>query len=469
MDPSSESILAVPRNAADWLARAQQLASEQRMLECTQAFARAAALAPTDFAIAANYAEACYASGLPAAELFARARRMAPSHPDLVLRSAVALAGENSFDAAESLLASTLAARPDWLDGHRCLATLRWAAGRGSEFIQSYREACRAQPRNPALRMAWFHMLATIRDWPAAAQVLDEAAAIAGDERLLAPGRLYIACETGATAEAERLLPLTDAIRDPGLEVCRIRHFLRTGQLANADTVAARLVQTPASRLAWPYRSLIWRLQDDPRAQWLDGDPSYVRSFDLDFSPQELDELATLLRRLHTANAPFLEQSVRGGTQTDRPLFFRHEPILQAARQKFHDAVQDYVAQLPTFEPGHPLLGVTRQPIQFSGSWSVRLSAQGFHISHTHPKGWISSAFYVSLPEKSQLGEPPAGWITFGEPPPELGLALSAYRQIEPKPGRLVLFPSTLWHSTAPFADGERLVIAFDVGIPRIL
>ena len=40
-------------------------------------------------------------------------------------------------------------------------------------------------------------------------------------------------------------------------------------------------------------------------------------------------------------------------------------------------------------------------------------------------------------------------------------------QQIEPKPGRLVLFPSTMWHSTTPFTDGERLVIAFDVGVPR--
>jgi uncharacterized protein (TIGR02466 family) len=260
---------------------------------------------------------------------------------------------------------------------------------------------------------------------------------------------------------------MTDAVRDPGIEVCRIRHYLRTGQLAKADAIAARLCQTPAARLAWPYRSLIWRLQHDPRAQWLDGDPPNVRSFDLDFSSQELEELAALLRRLHTANSPYPEQSVRGGTQTDRPLFFRHEPVLQAARRKFHEAVQQYIAELPAFESGHPLLGVARQPIQFSGSWSVRLSGQGFHISHTHPRGWISSAFYVALPEASQMGEPPAGWIHFGTPPPELGLALNPYQKVEPKVGRLVLFPSTMWHSTAPFADGERLVIAFDLGVPR--
>ena len=95
-------------------------------------------------------------------------------------------------------------------------------------------------------------------------------------------------------------MPLIEAVRDRGLEVCRIRHFLRTGQIAKADTVAARVCQTPAARFAWPYRSLIWRLQNDPRARWLDGDPAYVRSFDLDFSSRELDQLAVLLRGLQS-------------------------------------------------------------------------------------------------------------------------------------------------------------------------
>jgi hypothetical protein len=77
--------------------------------------------------------------------------------------------------------------------------------------------------------------------------------------------------------------------------------------------------------------------------------------------------------------------------------------------------------------------------------------------------GWISSALYVALPEPHRLGAAPAGWLSFGTPPPELGLDLPPYRQVEPRRGRLVLFPSTLWHCTLPFADGERLSIAFDI------
>jgi hypothetical protein len=35
---------------------------------------------------------------------------------------------------------------------------------------------------------------------------------------------------------------------------------------------------------------------------------------------------------------------------------------------------------------------------------------------------------------------------------------------VAPQPGRLVLFPSMLWHGTVPFsARAERLTIAFDV------
>jgi hypothetical protein len=40
---------------------------------------------------------------------------------------------------------------------------------------------------------------------------------------------------------------------------------------------------------------------------------------------------------------------------------------------------------------------------------------------------------------------------------------LPPFRTIEPKPGRLALFPSYMWHGTRPFAEGERMTVAFDV------
>lgn len=48
-------------------------------------------------------------------------------------------------------------------------------------------------------------------------------------------------------------------------------------------------------------------------------------------------------------------------------------------------------------------------------------------------------------------------------PPAGFGLALPPMRSIAPRPGTLVLLPSTTWHRTEPFTQGQRLTIAFDV------
>jgi hypothetical protein len=57
-----------------------------------------------------------------------------------------------------------------------------------------------------------------------------------------------------------------------------------------------------------------------------------------------------------------------------------------------------------------------------------------------------------------------AGCLQFGEPPTELGLGLGPRRIIKPRAGRLVLFPSYLWHGTLPFTDdAPRMTVAFDV------
>lgn len=216
--------------------------------------------------------------------------------------------------------------------------------------------------------------------------------------------------------------------------------------------------------LLWPYAALAWRLTGDPRWEWLEGDDRFIGIYDIADKVGPLDRLADRLRSLHLATHQPLEQSVRGGTQTDGPLFARIDPEIRALRQAIVETVRTHVAQLPAPDPSHPLLGCPRDPIRFSGSWSVRLSGQGRHVNHVHPAGWISSAFYVALPD--EIGaEGPAGWLTLGEAG-ELGLDLPPIRLVQPRPGRLVLFPSTLWHGTRPFEAGERLTVAFDVARP---
>ena len=116
----------------------------------------------------------------------------------------------------------------------------------------------------------------------------------------------------------------------------------------------------------------------------------------------------------------------------------------------------------------HPLLGPRRdRRIRFSGSWSVRLAAGGRHSNHVHPQGWISSALYLDLPDIAGDEPADAGWLVLGEPDTTLGVKLPSHSKIEPRVGQLVLFPSWMWHGTRPFAEGERLTVAFDVAPPK--
>lgn len=436
---------------------------EQKMDMAAIAFGHAAKLAPQDVRIALGKAQVAFESGKRSADQFAAVRRLAPQDGELALSTAAALVQEGRSSEGNALVTDLLRQNPGWLRGHEWLASHRWISG-DPDYAGELEAALARFPADPALHLALYRAVSQVEDWQRALTILATARQRFGDRIEFDAAEAHVATESGADDRAESLFARLASLDDPGVALAEIRHCLRTGRIERAESCAATLLSGPAARAAWPYMGTIWRLLGDPRAAWLDGEPPYIRHFDLPISAAELEELATLLRSLHLSTNSPPEQSLRGGTQTLGHLFLRTEPALLAIRGHIVDAVLAYVNALPGYAEGHPLLGTKRGAVHFEGAWSVRLGAQGFHVVHTHPVGWISSALYVALPDN--LGAAPAGWLELGAPPPDLRLDLPPYQRIEPKPGRLALFPSTMWHGTVPFADGERLTIAFDIRTP---
>lgn len=427
-----------------------------------EAISDAAKIAPDDPDVAFGLAQIAFETWRPAAAHFAKARRLLPDNMDLKRNHALALAAEGESAAAEHVLETALENDPAWLEGHRVLAAHRYTDGDGTDFDRSFAEAVKAQPGNAALRMMWFQQHATLKNWDRAGAILSDARVAMPQHRGLQLAELFLASESGAARDEAELFGDYAEKGDPGLDLCQVRHYLRRGDYARAGGIAFRQCKGPAARMFWPYLSLCWRLTGDKRMTWIDGDPLFATAVDLEFDDGELATLAEVLRGLHRMKAPYPEQSVRGGTQTDRQLFFNPDPAIQAVRFKVGEAISHYLVALPEPVGGHPLLGLPRNAAtRFEGSWSVRLQGGGHHASHTHAHGWISSALYVSLPDGDDKGA-----LALGAPPPELELPLAPYKRVEPVPGRLVLFPSTMWHATEPFAAGERLTIAFDVKLP---
>ncbi len=439
---------------------------EQKMERAQRAFDKACELSPEDPSVLSDLAQCEFELGRAAAALFGRAMQLSPGRLDLCRSQAAALVAEGRAPEAIARLQSLLSAHPGWIDGHKSLASFLWLEGRRDLYTDGLERACQREPQNAALWITWFQLVAQTRDWPTALAILDRAERHLGDTPGLKVSRLFVASESDDDAMSEKLLTETRQIAGDVVSLCRIRHLIRKGRPEAAEAEITPRLTGPVAPLYWPYASIVWRMQGDDRAVWLDRCDDIPKLAEADLSKDELDELAATLRGLHTARAPYPEQSVRGGTQTDRSVLLRHEPILNRTREALLSVIRDFIADLPPVDPRHPLLSAPRNHLLIEGSWSVRLEGQGYNVPHTHPRGWLSTAFYVTTPEPAEMGPAPAGHLALGAPPVELNCGLGALKSFAPRPGRLAIFPSTLWHGTVPFEAGERMVIAFDIRRP---
>jgi tetratricopeptide (TPR) repeat protein len=431
------------------------------------AFNAAAKAAPSDASIAQGRAQVALEAGLDAVGLFDTAIALAPANGDLLLGRAAARVAAGDAPRGMAEIEALLAQHPGWYPGHDRLIQLRWMMGDRDRATELVERTIAAHPGDLTLWRILLTALVNAGRHDAVLDAVRRGRAALGEQLTFTANEAIALSETGAVAEADRLFALLTRADDLSVAVRHVRHLLRTRRIDAALPIIDRWASPQGDRRGmWPYAAIAWRLAGDPRAAWLEDDPTFVRVIDLADRLPDLDRLAHVLRGLHRARGEHLDQSVRGGTQTDGPLFSRIEPEIRALRAAILDAVASHIAQLPDPDPRHPLRAYGRpaRP-RFAGSWSVRLTGEGHHANHVHPAGLISSAFYLTVPDAVRDGGTD-GWLTLGSPQAELGLSIEPTRTIGPRPGRLVLFPSTMWHGTRPFRDGERLTVAFDIALP---
>ena len=416
------------------------LRAAARYDEACAAYAKAGQLGMGGAHFLSNWAAAALEAGEvnQAADLYRRALHDDPTH-DSSRRGLTRLEveyrhGEGAFDHYASLArhANDPRAWTDWV-------TALTAYQRHAEAAEAGREGLMSFPDDPAL-----------------IAMTEFAAGIIGD----------------AARSLEAFDRLPREVGDNGMvTIARAQLALRAGRPALAAELAeAYQRNSPGDQIGWSLLGLAWRLLDDPREAWLCDYQRLVMVTDVPSSDNmPADEFADLLclalDPLHQALDAPGDQSLRDGTQTSGALFDLPDPVIQRFRQAVMDAAAAAIARLPD-DPDHPFLARKSSRFGFSGSWSVRLrGGGGHHVPHFHGHGWMSSAYYARLPVSDEAARRNhEGWIEFGRPPAMFNLDLDARRVVEPRPGRLVLFPSYLWHGTIPFAagTGDRLTAAFD-------
>ena len=248
------------------------------------------------------------------------------------------------------------------------------------------------------------------------------------------------------------------------LALCAIANGQNNDALHIAQTA---LAQNPNDQFWIAIRATAGRA-DGQNYQYYYDYEKFVRAYDLNppkgYSSIEgfNADLKTAVQEIHSFKKAPLDQSVRGGIQTSPNLIYFEHPILKLFFQMLDEPLNDYLNVIG-HDQQHPLLRRNKGQYRIYSAWSVLLSAGGHHVNHIHPQGWISSSYYIDVPDGIEKDANKQGWIQFGEPP-FTAPNLKAELQIAPKAGQVILFPSYMWHGTIPIQGGvSRMTLPFDV------
>jgi tetratricopeptide (TPR) repeat protein len=406
------------------------------------------------------------AAALAELELLAREAR---DSPQLLAHLAGQLAIAGRDDEADEVLSAGLAMSPADAGLHKQLARLRWQRGAELAAMRPIEDAIKRQPHALHLRLVAADLLRSAGATGRALELLEGGLQLAPDSAafLTSIGVLL----EGQDRVDEALVRLREARRRAPQSVAAQRNLvpalLRSGAAQEALALCdGLLVRFPLDQLLIAQRATALRVLADPEYRRLYDYQRLVKSYTLrPTAPFDGIEafnaaFARELAGMHRGVRHPLEQSLRGGSQTERNLP-RDNPVIAAFFGMLDAPIREYIGGLGA-DSTHPLDRRRGNGYRISGSWSVRLLAGGFHIDHVHPRGWLSSAYYVDLPDVSDA-DSRAGWLKFGEAPMRIP-GCGPEHFVRPAAGMLVLFPSYLWHGTVPFATGRpRLTAAFDV------
>lgn len=108
----------------------------------------------------------------------------------------------------------------------------------------------------------------------------------------------------------------------------------------------------------------------------------------------------------------------------------------------------------------HPFVAARPRQARFT-PWALLLRGEGHQRLHYHPGRWLTGVFYVAAPD----GGAGCGALQIGVLPDWAGVEPPwGVTEVEPRPGRLILFPSFVPHATLPTgSSAERISVAFDV------
>lgn len=432
-------------------------------------FAAALAADPDNPARLGNHAVALKQAGRFDAAIAALERALAlrPGAPVTLANLGSCLIAADRPKEAEAPLRAAVAAKPDHVEAWNNLGVALARTGRAAEAEQAY---ARALALRPGYAEAALNRVDALDRLGRGA----EAERIAGAVLASLPGHPRAANQLAGLRDRRGDLAGAIDLYRAALDKRGLNHpiginlamaLLRAGEPAEALALCDRLLAASPS-ITTPLAlkcAALERLGDTEALAALMALDRFVAAIDIDAAPgfDDLDAFhAALAAELAAHPSLTFEPEglvTRAGRQSDE-LADAGTPAIAALATLAREALARHAAAVGDEDhvwlrarPEHGTLTL----------WGTILSPGGAVEPHIHAPNWLSGVYYPAFP--AELAEPQEGWFAIGALPDVLGGGGTRHLR-EPRPGRMILFPSHLWHCTLPFGGREpRISFAFDL------
>ncbi|MCY7295954.1 tetratricopeptide repeat protein [Alteromonas sp. a30] len=358
---------------------------------------------------------------------------------------------------------------PTYVETHKNLNHLLWESERNSEFLLSFQPLLNTGQISPPLLFSYIELLVFAKAWESALTTLEQYKYMLESE-----AEFYgfkASCEFALEHYDEAIDTLRFGVsltKHQGLKRELGHQLVEANRLEEAEAQLVELLtQEPNDQLGI---ALLAYCREKSNPEWAENVNDYegmIKEYNLLQRLEEklgkdyLNDIKVFLLKQHSAQRAPLNQTLVEGTQTKGNLFKSQETLIQTLKEILLECVEDYkntCASLPRNFHGERDVG----EVEFAGAWSVKLSHNGHHNSHIHPEGWLSSVFYLDVVVGDEVKK--ESWLHFGSLPLQRSAKTEPVKYIKPEVGKLVLFPSYMWHGTLPNGlSDKRLTIAFDV------
>jgi tetratricopeptide (TPR) repeat protein len=333
------------------------------------------------------------------------------------------------------ILARAVAQAPEDAELRTYLARAQIVLGNLDEARAQIDEALRLAPQHRRARILHFNLLVRAGQWDAARSLAEEIGVLEPLNEYLCNARLRgdaskSLCEAqlaACVAELDRNPISTDAIYFKAIALARLGRAQEARETIDLD----RFLE--------------------------------IRDLPVPEGFRDVENFRALLAE-EIAHNPTLtpdRKTTRGGLQTRRlrqPGAIHVEALLQQIKT----AVDDYATRVAECSSA---FAMARPHAAKLLAWAVIYEAGGQQIPHRHPYGWLSGVFYVAAPRPKDE-DVYRGPLVLGLLDPQFALPSPPWgtKEIEPVPGRLVMFPSYVPHATEKTdSEGVRISVAFDV------